>query len=719
MKCLPFDVLPPLATVVELADYLGQPVNQVEPRCRGAAVTLARSWCLAEPVTPEAVVAFYRQADDYLYDLTWWHALGTDNSALIQWQALETALAHGARTALDFGSGIGSLGLLLAQRGLSVTLVEINPRLHDYARWRFARRGLTARFLESSTIPAQAFDFISAVDVIEHLPDPQGVLAMLAAGLRLGGTLFVHLPRDADATHPMHFQHDSAALLGYLQAEGLWLEREAGAILVFRRGEPARYRLQAGLELIPGEQGGLLLCLRPLLVMRLNPQAFALLSGLGGERTVAEAVASLPSLSPADALTFLDSLAGCRLLARKPPVTGRWPRVSIIIPAHGRPAATRACVESLLALNYPAGQREIIVVDDASEPPLIRRLADLPVRLLRQEQNSGQSAARNRAAKEAGGDVLAFIDNDCVADPDWLHTLVPYLDDPAVGIVGGRVIAPLPAGPVAVFEAVRSPLDMGSAGGNVGPGEAIAYLPTCNLLVRRGLLLAQGGFAADMRLGEDVDFIWRALSTGTRACYVPEGQIVHYHRVRLGALLGRRADYGSSEADLQRRHPQGRRVMRLPKVSMLLLAMLAALMLAWPLSLALAALALALLVVESIQKRHQLHRAGVNLTMRRVCEAVLREHGASLYHLSANATRYYGLPLLAAALCWPTVLPALAVLLLVAPACDYRRLKPKLSLPVFMALYWLEMAAYQLGVWRGCLRRGTLQPLLPIIRLGR
>ncbi|MFO1119122.1 MAG: glycosyltransferase [Rhodospirillales bacterium] len=98
-----------------------------------------------------------------------------------------------------------------------------------------------------------------------------------------------------------------------------------------------------------------------------------------------------------------------------------WPSVSIIVAAHGRHAATRACITSLLALDYPGGPCEIIVVDDASEPPLAPALDGLPIRLIRVEQNIGQSAARNRAAADAQGDLLAFIDNDCVAEPDWLR----------------------------------------------------------------------------------------------------------------------------------------------------------------------------------------------------------------------------------------------------------------------------------------------------------
>jgi mycofactocin system glycosyltransferase len=226
------------------------------------------------------------------------------------------------------------------------------------------------------------------------------------------------------------------------------------------------------------------------------------------------------------------------------------------------------------------------------------------------------------AAAEAQGELLAFIDNDCVADPAWLRNLIPYLEETGVGIVGGRVLAPPPTGRVAAFEAVRSPLDMGAVGGPVGPDEIIVYLPTCNLLVRRDLLLVQGGFASDMRLGEDVDFIWRALRTGVRAYYVPAGQIIHYHRVRLGALLRRRAEYGSSEADLQRRHPASRRIMPLPKAGLLLLAIVATLMVSWPISIAFGALALSIVALELLEKFQQLRRIGVAVPAHRICAAV-------------------------------------------------------------------------------------------------
>ncbi|MCP5196124.1 MAG: mycofactocin biosynthesis glycosyltransferase MftF [Gammaproteobacteria bacterium] len=477
--------------------------------------------------------------------------------------------------------------------------------------------------------------------------------------------------------------------------------------------QPARYALQPNLSILADEQGGTLLCLRPLLALRLNRQATVLLSALRQPHSIVELATQVPKMTPAMISAFLDGLVRRRLLIRHPAEMTIWPNISIIIPAHGRAEATRRCVQSLLALDYPVDRREIIVIDDASTPPLIEALRDLPIRFVRQERNIGQSAARNLAATMANGAVLAFIDNDCVAEPDWLRSLLPYLDDPMVAMIGGRVTAPPMQGMVAAFEAVRSPLDMGAVETEVTPNAAVSYLPTCNLLVRREVLLAHGGFDATLRVGEDVDFIWRTLRSGQRAWYVPTGRVVHDHRVRWADWLRRRADYGSSEADLQQRFPEGRRLMHLPQTNLLLL--LSVLLTPWfggwgwgP-----AAIAVARFGVELLRKQRELRRIGLALSVGQVAAALGREHAAALYHLSANAVRYYSLPLLVVGGIQPHGLPAILLLLVVAPLADHRRLQPQLSLPVFVGLYGLELAAYQVGLWRGCRQRRTLRPLLP------
>ena len=478
------------------------------------------------------------------------------------------------------------------------------------------------------------------------------------------------------------------------------------------------YRLAAGLQLLSNAGGGTLHCLRPLMAMRLDAVGAALLSGLamGEKRTAADLAACIPGLSAQDTASFLDGLAQRRLLVREFPAPVQWPSVSVIVAAFGRPDATRACVDSLLALDYPAARIDITVVDDDSDPPLGPTLKDLPVRVVRLTRNVGQSAARNLAAAEAEGDLLAFIDNDCVATPGWLRALVPHFGDQGITLVGGRVKAPPSGKTVAAFEAVRSPLDMGPVCGPVGPRRAIAYMPTCNLVVRRDAFLAVGGFAIDMRVGEDVDLVWRILEQGGRAHYAAAGDIVHDHRVQLGSLLRRRTDYGSSEAELQRRHPNCGRVMHVPRAATLALIAMTVAMTAPIAGAALAAIVGAIVAAELANKHRRIRATGLALPAGWVAVSVMREHAASLYHLCRDMTRYYGLPLVAACAIWPPLLPAVGLLILLPQVWDHLRLKPALSLPAFAALSCLEMSAYQLGVWRGCAARHSWRPLIPSIR---
>ena len=339
--------------------------------------------------------------------------------------------------------------------------------------------------------------------------------------------------------------------------------------------------------------------------------------------------------------------------------------------------------------------------------------------MLRLAENGGPAIARNAGLAAATGDLVAFLDNDCTVMPDWLAILAATLEEAEVDIAGGRALPP-PArghGILAAYEAARSPLDMGKTGGAVGLGEAVPYLPSCNLLVRRSTAQRLGGFRDGMHLGEDVDFVWRAREARSKVVYEPAATIVHHHRERLGEMLRRRAEYASSEALLVQLHPGSRRVLVLPVTVLLALAALSTLASLRHLhaGLALAAAAATLVVVDVVAKMHRLRDVG--LPARGVWSAVLRAQGASLFHLSAAVSRYLGVVLFALALLVPALAPAALVLLATYPLLDARIRGARLMAPLYVALYTLDMAAYQLGVLRGRVVHRSL--LLPRVKLRR
>jgi mycofactocin system glycosyltransferase len=229
--------------------------------------------------------------------------------------------------------------------------------------------------------------------------------------------------------------------------------------------------------------------------------------------------------------------------------------VAVVIPAYGRPDRLAAC---LAAVNGPATGHDIVVVDDAS-PDEAANLAVVHAhgaRRIRHEVNQGPGAARNTGLAATSAPVVAFLDSDCTPEPGWLDALLPLFDDPRVGAVAPRV-RPRPAGQrslLARHEEARSALDMGRHRALVRPGAALGFLPSAALVVRRAAL-ASGAFDASMRVGEDVDLVWRLADAGWHVRYEPTVTVLHDGRLRPTMWLRRRFEYGTSAADLDRRHP--------------------------------------------------------------------------------------------------------------------------------------------------------------------
>ena len=90
----------------------------------------------------------------------WWHTLNEDDTPLAYVTALKFAASHGAKAVLDFGSGVGSGGILYARNGFDVTLADISSVMLEFCAWRFKARGLAARFIDLKTqrLPSQSYD---------------------------------------------------------------------------------------------------------------------------------------------------------------------------------------------------------------------------------------------------------------------------------------------------------------------------------------------------------------------------------------------------------------------------------------------------------------------------------------------------------------------------------------------------------------------------------
>lgn len=192
--------------VTELAEYLGDTQANVAAACAAGLERVAEEWKmrqLSKASLPSEVTEFYRITKSYLFDLT------AFNSEYPHIPTLEALLAmarqRSLNTVLDFGSGIGSVGLFFATNGMDVTLADVSEPLLDYVAWRFRTRNLPVRLinLNHEELPRNTFDVVTTFDVLEHLAQPADCLRTLAASMKLGGVIALNVEQP-DMRFPQH-----------------------------------------------------------------------------------------------------------------------------------------------------------------------------------------------------------------------------------------------------------------------------------------------------------------------------------------------------------------------------------------------------------------------------------------------------------------------------------------------------------------------------------
>ncbi len=221
-------------------------------------------------------------------------------------------------------------------------------------------------------------------------------------------------------------------------------------------------------------------------------------------------------------------------------------RVSVVVPTYNRPTSIERCLDSLAALKFDQGEYEVIVVDDGSkQPPVsaVARLAKLMnVRLL-ERPHAGPAAARNAGASEARGELLAFTDDDCQPEPDWLMGLVREASLGPPRAVGGWTVNALDAS--AFSEASQLLVDYLYSYFNVDPSRA-TFLTSNNMLVPRAEFERLGGFDETFPLAaaEDRDFCARWVSEGHEMVLTREARIHHFHGLDPWRFLRQHFNYG-------------------------------------------------------------------------------------------------------------------------------------------------------------------------------
>lgn len=203
--------------------------------------------------------------------------------------------------------------------------------------------------------------------------------------------------------------------------------------------------------------------------------------------------------------------------------------ISAVIATRDRARRLEALLRSLAAQE--GAVVEAIVVDDGSSdstPELLERGVDgLHLRPLRHDPGRGPAAARNAGWRAARCALVAFLDDDVVAEPDWARSLLEAHRRAPGAVIQGRTDPdPAELQRAGVFRRTRAV---------TGPDPGY---PACNIAYPHELLERLDGFHEGFRRpsGEDADLAWRARAAGAETLF-EEGARV-WHAVYAGGLAG-------------------------------------------------------------------------------------------------------------------------------------------------------------------------------------
>ena len=210
---------------VELGNLVGcDDLAEIERKCQSALHDMRDQWnAEVKKGDAEGTLTYYDKTAHYSYELMWWHSLVQDQGPLAYVVALHLALQNGFKDSLDFGSGVGSGALLFSKYGFSITLADVSSTLLDFSRRRLEARGIPATFIDLKTteLPVGQYDFITAMDVFEHIAEPEKAVEPIARALRPGGILFGRFSAEPDVDHPSHITYDFGPTFNRLAELGL------------------------------------------------------------------------------------------------------------------------------------------------------------------------------------------------------------------------------------------------------------------------------------------------------------------------------------------------------------------------------------------------------------------------------------------------------------------------------------------------------------------
>jgi SAM-dependent methyltransferase len=231
--------------LAELSEYYKLSPDECIDRCLHWEEQSVEEWKAGDRSSPAGLREFYNSIQSWSFDLMWYAYLQAAGHAFpAAVLAVNFAAEHtDGHHHLDFGSGVGVTSQLFARRGYVTTSADISRPLLDFARWRLDRHGDRAAFIDlnAECLPSAAYDCITALDTLVHVPEFDVTARELHRALKPGGLLFTNFDvRDQNAeTSAWHLYSNAIDLDCRLQASGFVKVKRLGiSPTCYKRVEP-------------------------------------------------------------------------------------------------------------------------------------------------------------------------------------------------------------------------------------------------------------------------------------------------------------------------------------------------------------------------------------------------------------------------------------------------------------------------------------------------
>ncbi|MBC8204347.1 MAG: glycosyltransferase [FCB group bacterium] len=200
------------------------------------------------------------------------------------------------------------------------------------------------------------------------------------------------------------------------------------------------------------------------------------------------------------------------------------PKYSVVIPSYNNAKILPEILDALLK-QEGSEEAEVIVVDDGSKDNTEEIVKDYPVRYFK-KPNGGPASARNVGIKESKGDIVLFIDSDCVPQPGWLKAMTqPFENDKIDGVKGIYITRQKS------ITARFIQLEFEERYQKLSKLEYIDFIDSYSAAFRKEKLIEVGGFDESFPKAdnEDVDLSYKLAGIGCKMVFQPSAVVQHTH----------------------------------------------------------------------------------------------------------------------------------------------------------------------------------------------